>query len=285
MINYLKKNKEKILNLSLKKIYRHFFLNNITPTGYYSYLKDLIFEFLQSKYPSYKKEDFEEKIDKLISEADDYRNLNDELNVLFNPRFNEDLEFHYKYQESYIFFRFITYSMNIKLISDKYAQVYNFAINNLNQPLDILEIGGGLPHGLIYNVWKKNKTFLENFTYVDANLLHSEFVKWYCKKIKIVHDIKLFRSSKTPILENRKFNFVFAKDIFEHLDAPEILIDFLISNTKNDKTLLCLDLEHKGEKTVQHISPNLPVLKDRLIKNNFKVIKEFKEIHVWKKIN
>ena len=77
MINYLKKNKEKILNLSLKKIYRHFFLNNITPTGYYSYLKDLIFEFLQSKYPSYKKEDFEEKIDKLISEADDYRNLNE----------------------------------------------------------------------------------------------------------------------------------------------------------------------------------------------------------------
>ena len=286
MINYLKKNKNKILNLSLKKIYKYFFLNDITPTGYYSYLKGFIFEFLQSKYPSYNKEDFEKKLDELISEVDEYKDydLNSELNVLFNPKFNEDLEFHYKYHENHIFFKFITYSMNMKLISDKYGQVYDFAINNLNQPLDILEVGGGLPHGLMYNIWKKDKTFLENFTYIDANLLHSEFVKWYCKKIKIAHDIKLFKPSKTPVLEDRKFNFVFAKDIFEHLDAPEILIDFLISNTNDDKTLLCLDLEHKGEKMGQHISPNLPILKNKLINNNFKVIKKFKEVHVWRKI-
>tara|TARA_B100000767_G_C19738739_1_gene525130 strand:+ start:588 stop:1445 length:858 start_codon:yes stop_codon:yes gene_type:complete len=285
MLNYFKKNKNKILNLSLKKIYRHFFLNDKKFTSYYSYLKGFIFEFLQAKYPHYKKEDFEKKLDKLISEADDYKDLSGELNVLFDPKFNEDLEFHYKYHENYIFFKFITYSMNTKLISDKYSQVYDFAINNLSEPLKILEIGGGLPHGLIYNIWKKDTNFLENFTYVDANLLHSEFVKWYCEKIKITNDVKLFKPAKTPLLEATKFNFVFAKDIFEHLDAPEILIDYLILNTKNNKTLLCLDLEHKGEKIGQHISPNLPILKERLIKNNFKVIKEFKEVHVWKKIN
>ena len=102
----------------------------------YRKLQDLYTEAFQSELQRISKIittfpiEVSEKIDKLISEADDYRDLNDELNVLFNPRFNEDLEFHYKYQESYIFFRFITYSMNIKLISDKYAQVYNFAIKD-----------------------------------------------------------------------------------------------------------------------------------------------------------
>jgi hypothetical protein len=57
----------------------------------------------------------------------------------------------------------------------------------------------------------------------------------------------------------------------------------LIENTVNNKTILCLDLEHKGKKIGQHISPNLPILKEKLIKNNFEVIKKFKEIHVWKK--
>jgi hypothetical protein len=76
---------------------------------------------------------------------------------------------------------------------------------------------------------------------------------------------------------------VFAKDVFEHLDSPEILIDYLISNTNDNKTLLCLDLEPKRP-SCQHLSPDLPILKDRLIKNNFEVIKKFNDVHVWRKV-
>ena len=61
--------------------------------------------------------------------------------------------------------------------------------------------------------------------------------------------------------------------------------DDLIANTTNSKTLLCLDLEHKGEKTVQHLNPNLPVLKKKLIDNKFKIVKKFDEILIWKKEN
>ena len=68
-----------------------------------------------------------------------------------------------------------------------------------------------------------------------------------------------------------------------YLINPEKLIDDLIFFTKNPKTLLCLDLEHKGAKTIQHISPNLPPLKQKLLDNNFKVIKKFDEIHIWEK--
>ena len=66
MINFYKKHKNTILNLSIKKIYSQLFLNDIKSTGYYAYLKDLIFEFLQSKHPNYKKELFEKRLKSLI---------------------------------------------------------------------------------------------------------------------------------------------------------------------------------------------------------------------------
>ena len=283
MFQFYRKNKNKILNLSLKKIYSHFFLNDLQSTGYYFYLKTLVFDFLKSKYPDYSKELFEKKITHISSNIDDYIDLNSEINTFFDPKFNDDLEFHYRYNEKKIFFKFILYSLNKKLIYNKYSSVYDYAINEIKEPLNILEIGGGLPHGFIYNNWKKGEKFFEKFNYIDANLLHSEFVQWYCKKFSIPNEIKLFIPAKTPVLKDIKFNFVFAKDIFEHLDSPEIVVDYLISNTHDNKTLLCLDLEHKGEKVGQHISPNLPILKERLLDKNFTVIKKFNEIHVWKK--
>ncbi len=283
MLQYYRKNKNKILNLSLKKIYSYFFLNDIKPTGYYVYLKNLVFEFLQFKYPDYNKENFEKKLTLLIKSIDDYKDFNNELNILFDPKFNDNLEFHYKYIEKKIFFKFILNSLNKKLINNKYSKVYDFAINEMKEPLKILEIGGGLPHGFIYNFWKKEGTFFEKFNYIDANLLHSEFVRWYCNKLKIPNEIKLFPPAKTPILEKIEFNFVFAKDIFEHLDDPETIIEYLISNTNDKKTLLCLDLEHKGKKVGQHINPNLPIFKEKLLSNNFKVIEIFDEVHVWRR--
>tara|TARA_Y100000591_G_C21703188_1_gene629367 strand:+ start:121 stop:972 length:852 start_codon:yes stop_codon:yes gene_type:complete len=282
MINFYKNNRKRVLKF-LKKIYFNIFLKDISKEGYYNHLKNLVFEFLITKYPDYKKEIFEKKIDYIINNKDFYLDLEEELDTLFNPNFNDNLEFHYKNYERKIFFRLISYSLNKKLITQKYTNIYDFGINEIKEPLNILEIGGGIPHGLIHNVWKKEKSFIKNFTYVDADLLHSEFIKWYCNKLDITSNIKLFKPSKTPVLDNIEFNFVFAKDVFEHLDAPEILIDYLIDNTTNNKTLLCLDLEHKGKKIGQHISPNLPILKERLIKNNFQVIKKFNELHVWKK--
>lgn len=279
------KYKNIILNLSLKKIYSHFFLNDTKKSSYYNYIKDLVYEFLLNKYPNYNKVEFEKKLNSLVDKSDDYKDLMSELTNLFNPNFDDNIQNHYKFYEKHIFFKFIIYSINTKLINNKYSKIYDFAINEIKEPLKILEIGGGMPHGLIFNVWKKGKLFCNKLNYVDADLLHSEFVDWYCKKNEIPLEIKLFPAAKTPEIEGIKYNFVFAKDIFEHLDAPEKLIDDLIANTTNSKTLLCLDLEHKGEKTVQHLNPNLPVLKKKLIDNKFKIVKKFDEILIWKKEN
>ena len=269
----------------LKKIYFHFFLKDTSEESYYNYLKSLLLEFLTTKYPEYDKDVFKKKIDHTIFHI--YNNVFFptliDVDNLLNPNFNDDLEFSYKNYERMYILRLISYSLNKKMISSKYTDIYNFGIDEIKEPLSILEIGGGIPHGLIYNVWKKGNTFIKNFTYVDANLLHAEFVEWYCKKLNISTDIKLFKPSKTPILDDIQYNFVFAKDVFEHLDAPEILIDYLINNTIDKKTILCIDLEHKGKKIGHHISPDLPILKEKLIKNNFEVINKFKEIHIWKK--
>ena len=201
----------------------------------------------------------------------------------FEPDYEKDLSKWYKSSEKQIFLRFIRYSTNPKLITRRYADIYDFAIKKINEPLEILEIGGGIPHGLIYNLWKKDKSFVKKLTYVEADMLHSEFVEWYCKTNSIEFDKKIFIASKTPTIKNINFNFVFAKDIFEHLENPSKIIDELIENTNKKNTLLCLDLEHKGNVTVDHINPNLPILKEKLLNNNFHVIKKFEEVEVWEK--
>ena len=283
MFQFYKKNKNRILNLSLKKIYSYFFLNDLKKNSYYSYLRNLIFEFLKSKYSNYKKEIFEKKLDAVIAQTEDYKDITTSLHLLFNPKFNDDIQFHYKYSENRMFLAFIKYSINIKLIKKNYANIYDFAINKINEPLDILEIGGGIPHGFIYNNWKRSQKYFNSFNYVDADLLHSKFISWYCKNNKFNHTIKLFPAAKEPQIENIKFNFVFAKDVFEHLNSPSLLLKSLVTKVSSSRTLLCLDLEQKSPHNVQHLSPNLPDLKKILIDNDFNVIKKFGDIEVWQK--
>lgn len=286
MINYYYKNKNKILNLSLKKIYSYFFLNNTKKDSYYYYLKNLLYQFFVFKNSNLNKQNFINDLDSLVIHRDDYQDLSVTLEKLFNSKYeiDDDIEFHYKSIEKKILLKFIIYSINTKLIKRKYVDIYDFAINQIKDPLKILEIGGGMPHGFIYSYWTRKKFFFDHIHYIDANLLHSDFVQWYFQVNNISHSIDLYPAAKTPKIENIDFNFIFAKDIFEHLDDPDSLVEDIISNTTNSKTLLCLDLEHKGEKTIQHINPNLPILKKKLENNNFHVIKKFDEVHIWKKM-
>ena len=276
------KYKNLLMSLSLKKIYSYFFLDDYKKSGYFNYLKNLYYQFLLSKFPKLQRVQFEENIIYLLNFEED--DLSARYFQTFEPDYTDDLNKYYKLNEKQIFLRFLKYSINTKLIKNKYSDVYDFAINRIKEPLEIIEIGGGIPHGLIFNIKKRGKSFCKKLNYIEADMLHAEFIDWYCKNNLIQFDKKIFLASKTPTIKNINFNFVFAKDIFEHLDNPTQLIDELIANTNNTKTLLCLDLEHKGAITTQHINPNLPILKQKLIDNNFKVIKKFQEIHVWQKI-
>jgi len=277
----LKNYKNYILDLSLKKIYQKFFLNDTKRSSYFYFLKDLYFLFLKDKYLNLDKNKFDKNINLLLN----YDGI-DTLDLhysLFEPDLIYDLNKYYKIQEKQIFLRFLKYSLNQKLIRKKYYDIYSFCHEYIGDSLKILEIGGGVPHGFIFKIWKDGKDFFDKIIYLEADMLHTRFFQWYCDKNKIKIETKIFPASKTPTIENIEYNFVFAKDIFEHLDDPKKLIKDLIKNTKNTKTLLCLDLEHKGIETTQHINPNLPLLKEELLNNNFCIIKKFGDIHVWKK--
>ena len=145
------KYKNSILNLSLKKIYSKFFLNDFKKNGYFSYLKELYFDFLSNKFSQLDKNKFDKKLTKLIADQNSYTDLMGELYDIFEPTYTNDLNYYYKLYEKHIFFRFLTYSINPKLIKKKYSDIYSFAINQINEPLDILEVGGGVPHVLRFN--------------------------------------------------------------------------------------------------------------------------------------
>lgn len=267
--------------MSLKKIYQKFFLNDYKNTGYYFYLKKLYFSFLKTKYPDFEYTEFDKNISLLINY--DGPDTLDSYYSAFDPDFKLNLNEYYKIHEKQIFLRFLKYSLNPKLIEKKYARIYNYCIEILNKPLKVLEIGGGIPHGLIYNNWKSKENICNKLTYVEADMLHTQFVKWYCKTKSINLEIKLFPASKTPTIDGLDFNFVFAKDIFEHLDDPKKLIRELAHNVKDNQILLCLDLEDKGDFTTQHISPNLTILKDILIDNGFELANKLDDIGIWRK--
>ena len=175
----MKKYKNFILSLSLKKIYSYFFLNNYKKNSYFNHLKELYFQFLSSKYPDLKKDNFEKNLNYLINFEED--DLTAHFHEVFEPDYNKNLDNFYKLHEKQIFLRFLKYSLNEKLIAKKYSNAYHFSINKINEPLEILEVGGGVPHGLIYNIWRHGKEFCKKLTYVEADMLHTEFVTWYCK--------------------------------------------------------------------------------------------------------
>ena len=126
------KYKNLIMSLSLKKIYSYFFLDDYKKSGYFNYLKNLYYQFLLSKFPKLQRAQFEENLKYLLNFEED--DLSARYFQTFEPDYTDDLNKYYKLNEKQIFLRFLKYSINTKLIKNKYSDVYDFAINRIKEP-------------------------------------------------------------------------------------------------------------------------------------------------------
>jgi len=248
---------------------------------YYLYLRAQYFEFMKSRYPA---------LDQAAFFATVHRNIDPKISGgankyvadlwdLFEPDYKADFGPFYKWHEKLLFFRFLSYAGNERRIQDSYAAAYQLAIERLGK-LTVLEVGGGVPHGLIYSIHKRNSAFCTRLTYVDLDVLHADFVAWYCARQAIpLHQVRAI-AARAPEVPDGSYNFMFAKDVFEHLDKPELLLDGLMSHLAPGG-LLAVDLEDKGLVVHQHISPNLPPLKDKLRANGFTQLAAFGVVTIW----
>jgi 2-polyprenyl-3-methyl-5-hydroxy-6-metoxy-1,4-benzoquinol methylase len=247
-------------------------------------LINLVHQFISEKYPAsaltYDK--FKDLIlahqnTNIIRKANGYVR---DLWELFKPDYSKDFDEYYRWHDLILLMTCINYANRPSLISEEYVKDYNFAIDRLEK-FNILEIGGGIPHGLICSVLYINKNFCTAFANNEMESTRESFVKWFADKHSIPYSLIKAKGAQTSSLNTKvQYDFIVGKGVFEHLDNPNIMIDNLLQ-LASDRAILSLDLEDKGSPSGQHISPNLPPLKSLLIKAGYKQIEQFLHQSIW----
>src|SRR5206468_2870751 len=104
----------------------------------------------------------------------------------------------------------------------------------------------------------------EAFTIVELDSVYSRFVRWYCGAHRVPFQHVPARAGQAPAIPaDGRYTFVFAKDVFEHIDDPARAIREIVAGVA-PSAILALDLEDKGPVEYQHISPALAALREHV---------------------
>ena len=244
----------------------------VTNQRYHNDLLELFWEFINTTFPekSLSKHEFIKLILKyqsgnVIGSNNIYFG---DLWYLFAPDYRNKLQEYYTYMQYHSTMRFLEYSANPAFIDGCYVHPYQIARERLGK-MAVLEVGGGIPHGLLNMILYQDSGFCSEFTLVEISAVYTQFVDWFCRQQAIPFTLVTTTAGKTAVLpEHSKYDFIFAKDVFEHLHRPREMLEqiLLVASTR---AILALDLEDRGDVVYQHISPHLSPLKDVLHEKGF----------------
>ena len=102
-------------------------------------------------------------------------------------------------------------------------------------------------HCFIYSYWTRKKIFFDHIHYIDANLLHSDFVQWYFQVNNISHSIDLYPAAKTPKIENEAIELLSEEKIIiesaKEIENSDLNQKFYLNEFKlmNEKSAFILD--------------------------------------------
>lgn len=188
------------------------------------------------------------------------RYLND-LWTLFEPDYEDRLADFYRATEHVRTMRLIDYASDPTLIETNYTAPYRWAYERLGI-LNVLEIGTGIPHGLI-TILDERPGSVATFATNDLDAIYTRFTLWFCEQRDVPVEWIPADAARSTALPRERFNFVFAKDVLEHLHDPERMVSDIIDAATSD-AVLALDLEDKGPRGGEHVSPNLTQLVGQL---------------------
>ncbi|MFH1071119.1 MAG: class I SAM-dependent methyltransferase [Candidatus Glassbacteria bacterium] len=186
---------------------------------------------------------------------------------------------YYVWHEMLLFTRFLQYATDQSRIVQQYVKPYDFMRQYAPSETVVLEVGGGLIHGCLYsllmNAWSPKKII-----YADLQLLHAEFIGWLLESKKVPHEIRYSEAPHSPQLVGcEPVNIAFAKDVFEHVADPEILLSQLY-DVLRPGGMFAVDLTDK-KAGYQHLSPKLHHLTDLIA--NCRKVEQFGELSVYQK--
>jgi SAM-dependent methyltransferase len=186
---------------------------------------------------------------------------------LFQPDYRDRLGEHYAALALPSTMSFLAYAGDPGLIDSYYVVPYRIALGELQSPVRILEVGGGIPHGFIHEQLAQ-PGFCEHLTLLEIDAPYSAFVEWFARQEGVPFEFALARAGEAGTLPAGPFGFVFAKDVLEHLHDPERMIDE-IARVADTRAVLALDLDDKGPRAYQHVTPTLSHLSERVAEHGF----------------
>lgn len=123
--------------------------------------------------------------------------------------------------------------------------------------LRVLDYGTGIPYGLVHTL-AEDPSAVSAAALVDLDLVHSRFAEFLVRRTAPSVELAVHRlrdADEMPQLDER-FNFLFAKDIWEHLRRPQHVLECVLAMADED-CLCVLDITHHGAEIHQHITPDV----------------------------
>jgi hypothetical protein len=185
------------------------------------------------------------------------------------PDFRDRLDEYYKSQEAQLTMTFLAYAAQPQALNDNYMVPYR-AMRERIAGVTVLEVGAGIPHGFLSLLFDAGAGWCDELTIVELDTIYARFTRWCCETRNVSFKHVLARAGQAPpIPPGAAYDFVFAKDVFEHIDDPVKTIRDIVSVAK-PAAFLALDLEDKGPVEYQHISPELSHLRQPVIDAGFR---------------
>jgi SAM-dependent methyltransferase len=237
--------------------------NGAIAQGYHAWLVDELYAFVAANHP--REVLPRERFRALIARYQDpnwlratNRYLGD-LWYLFAPDYATRLPEYYQSQELPLLMTLLSYAANPPLLESNYVEPYRLARQRLGR-LSVLEFGAGLPHGLLWHVHRDGTSWCSRVTAVDIDATPARFLAFWCERHRLAHTSIASEAGATVNLSTiAKADFVFAKDVFEHLSDPAGALEQVLTATA-PRAVLALDLDDKGDVEYQHVSPRLQQL-------------------------
>ncbi len=170
------------------------------------------------------------------------------------PHYRDHLYDYYREQQYHMFVIMLSYPLCG--LGASHVEPYQLA-RRLLPELRVLDYGAGIPYGLVHTL-AEDPSVVSAATLVDLDLVHSRFAEFLLRRTApgvnlAVH--RLRNTDEVPELDG-SFNFLFAKDIWEHLRRPRLVLEHLLGSADTD-CLCVLDFAHHGAEIHQHITPDI----------------------------
>jgi hypothetical protein len=242
------------------------------PEKYQAWLLDELHAFLASSYPgdALARDQFVSLVRKYQDPSwlrASNRYIGD-LWYMFAPDYQRRLGEYYRQQDLNLTMTLLSYAANLPFLETNYIRPYEIARQRLGR-FSVLEFGAGIPHGFLHAIHTTGTSFCSHVTSVDIEGLPANFFKAFCSRHGVPHRWIAATAGESVRLDApAPFDFVFAKDVFEHLTDPAASLVQILA-LASDRAVLALDLDDKGARVYQHVSPVLEPLRKRVEQAGF----------------